>query len=540
MRIDSSQVLAQSGLKVKADKGPFSESLKEGQAFKAEVLSVERDIAVLKTADGEVFKAKLETDAELQPGDKVMFKVLGRESGYAVLSLNDQGAESGKSAEYLRLVWDFDDKSLAPQAGKLAELNMPVTEAAARTMREIIANNPGMTLDDAAFIASNKISGDQKLVDAARSMLSDDGKTGAIIERILTMLDMPETAGGSAPAADNNLEPKHSAPLTDWLAQTGENTVQGETEPAKNIITHNEGNLQSRNIVSDEKILHNPVFDVEKQAFESDEQRIDGREALETKGTAVSDNTESAAKIISKIIAEIPEFRGTPEPALEKFSNMLLRVAGESADISGGDFDKLKNLLEKLFTRIEKNDGDAGMRLRNAKDELFARLALAEEAISRASPPTKEAMIEQTRNLMDHVRLMNNIGQFAYIELPVKFGEEHKTAELYLFKRKGGRRPDPENVNILLALDLENMGRWEALLNIRTKDVSIQMEVRGAEEKEFFTENTVLLHNMLDEAGFRLTSASVSYIDKATSPLTALCTLDKHTSGRGGSIDFKI
>ena len=219
---------------------------------------------------------------------------------------------------------------------------------------------------------------------------------------------------------------------------------------------------------------------------------------------------------------------------------MLLRVAGESAETIGGSAEKLDSLIDKLFTRIDRGDPDAGARLRTAREELFTRLALIEEAISRAAPSARAEMLEQTHRLMEHVRLLNSIDQFAYMQLPVQLENQRKAAELYLFKRKGGRKPDPENVNILLALDLENMGRWESFINIRKKDVSIQMEVRGAAEKEFFRANTVKLHDLLDEAGFRLVSAGITATEEETTPLTALSSLGRHTTSRAGAIDFLV
>jgi len=243
---------------------------------------------------------------------------------------------------------------------------------------------------------------------------------------------------------------------------------------------------------------------------------------------------------LTALLSEIPEFRSAPAPVLERFSDMLLRVAGENAGAIGGGAEKLETLIDKLFTRIDRGDPDAGARLREARVELYARLALMEEAISRAAPPARAHMLEQTHRLMEHVRVLNSIDQFVYMQLPVQLAEHRKAAELYLFKRKGGRKPDPENVNILLAIDLENMGRWESFINIRKKDVSIQMEVRGAAEKEHFNANTVMLHDLLAEAGFKLVSAGITFSEEETTPLTALSSLGRHTTGRAGAIDFWI
>jgi len=178
--------------------------------------------------------------------------------------------------------------------------------------------------------------------------------------------------------------------------------------------------------------------------------------------------------------------------------------------------------------------------LREAREELYTRLALIEELLSSAAQPARAEVLAQTQRLMNHVRLLNSIDQFVYMQIPVQLADERKAADLYVFKRKGGKRADPDNVNILLAIDLENMGHWEALVNIKQKDVSIQMEVPGKAEKEHFNENTVLLHNMLDDAGYKLVSSSIKFSEKETTPLTALTTLDRFSGGQQGIIDFMI
>ena len=84
------------------------------------------------------------------------------------------------------------------------------------------------------------------------------------------------------------------------------------------------------------------------------------------------------------------------------------------------------------------------------------------------------------------------------------------------------------------------MGHWEAMINFRNKDVSIQMEVSGEKEKEHFSENTVMLHEMLAEAGFKLVNTDIKYTKLETTPLTALSSLKKYTNARIGMIDYLI
>jgi len=611
MRIDVSKAPGQGGVKIKTGTGAATDSLKEGDIVKAGVVSSDKSGNVtLKMENGQSFSAKLGVDIKLSPGDTILLEVTGKEKDQ--LSLSFKGVETADddlSPGRTNLIKDFSDKSLAPFANKLAELNMPVTEASARMMRELIAANPGLSLDEAAFLASNKLTGDESLMRAALDTLAGGDKTDAMIARLLSLAGDQQSENAPVSTANDLWVPNspkipaNSTPLTELITtlvksfsdtqaiisqpnpnmQTNEENgqlflqkdqvtaqiAQGEGSPASQTPgqitqgTQGDNPIVSQNpgetIVSP-NTAESPGQIIQQQTGTPPGNIVPGEQPAPAAQTAAASETPPAApeqtssspppsttaqtmqsmsSTVAHLLSNIPQFSGTPPSALQRFSEMLLRVAGENTE-AANDKDTLTAQLDKLFTKIGRDDSDAGTRLRDARQELYTRLALVEEAISRAAQPARAEMLVQTQKLMDHVRLLNSIEQFVYMQLPVQLSEERKTADLYVFKRKGGKRADPENVNILLAIDLENMGHWESLVNIKNKDVSIQMEVRGEAEKDHFNSSTVLLHNMLDEAGFKLVSTNIKLAEEETTPLTALSTFDRYTGGKQGIIDFRI
>jgi len=619
MRIDASNILAQGGVKIKVG-SEATDSLKKGDVLRAEVVSSDKNGTVsLKMENGQSFSAKMGIDVKLSPGDVVLLKVTGKEEGQLSLSFSGvETADDDLSLSQTNLVKGFSDKTLAPYASKLSELNMPVTEESSRVMRDLIAQNPKLSLDEAAFLASNKLTGDESLMKAALATLATGEKTDAMIERLLTMV----SEQASASEADGKGSPftvstTTSSPLTELLTTIVKSfsnvfatPAQSEQAPAnttQQIITQPDINMQinaentqenltqinvqgesavKQGVQGDVSTLQQEVLSTptgaDNQAPTASPGQVQGAQVMpeaaasanaaavpegqaaaqgtqppqtSAAGAAVpqenataqnvqgqqeptaAQTTQSVSNVVAQVLSDIPQFSGTPQSALHRFSEMLLRVAGESAE-AAGDKETLTAQLDKLFTKISRNDTDAGARLRDARQELYTRLALVEEAISRAAQPARTEMLMQTQKLMDHVRLLNSIEQFVYMQMPVQLGEERKTADLYVFKRKGGKRADPDNVNILLAIDLEFMGHWESLINIKNKDVSIQMEVPGQAEKDHFNANTVLLHKLLDEAGFKLVSTNIKFSEEETTPLTALSTFDRYTGGKQGIIDF--
>jgi len=644
MRIDASKVLGQGGLKVNMGT-KATNSLKEGDVVRAEVVSNDKNGTVsLKMENGHSFSAKLGADVMLSPGDVILLEVTGKEKGQVSLSFTGvENADDDLSLSQTNLVKDFTDKSLAPYANKLAELNMPVTEESARMMRDIMAQNPKLSMDEAAFLASNKLTGDESIMKAALATLANGDKTDAMITRLMSLMNEQSplaadgtkqpnivSAGGNNPGFTVNTA--NSAPLTELITTIVKSfsgafnaPVQGEpapsaipqaiiTQPNTNMqinaenaqeflnagkaqdlgttVTQNTGGAQrgempataangaqgSNAPVPGTAVPQTGVLPgvgasqtgalpgeatapgVQTAATQGDGSPVSGNVASQVtqensplvttnpETTAnqssssqqpASQTTQSMSNVVAQLLSNIPEFSGTPQSALHRFSEMLLRVAGGNPE-TANNTEALATQLDKLFTKIGKDDADAGARLRDAREELFTRLALIEEAISRAAQPARAEMLVQTQKLMDHVRLLNSIEQFVYMQLPVQLSEEKKTADLYVFKRKGGKRADPDNVNILLAIDLEFMGHWEALVNIKNKEVSIQMEVPGEAEKDHFNANTVMLHNMLHDAGFKLVSTNINFSEEETTPLTALSAFDRYTGGKQGIIDFKI
>jgi len=620
MRIDSSKVPGQGGLKINMGTGATN-SLKEGDVVRAEVVAVDKNGTVsLKMENGQSFSAKLGADVKLSPGDTILLEVTGKDKGQVSLTFSGvENEDDDLSLGQKNLVRDFTDKSLAPYANKLAQLNMPVTEESARMMRDIIALNPKLSMDEAAFLASNKLTGDETLMKAALATLANGDKTDAMITRLMSLVNEQTSvaADGTKPASivtagdgasGFTVNTANSAPLTDLittivknfsgvfegsgqgaqipstvpqaiitqpntnmqinaqnaqeflnignsqgesttaaqtsggtpqgegaaLAQNTAGAPQGEMPPA--AATQGDGSPVSTAMTQENRSL------VSQQTSATTETIVNPETSANQSSTTTQPATQTAqsmSNVVAQLLSNIPEFSGTPQSALHRFSEMLLRVAGDTAE-TANNTEKLADQLDKLFTKIGKEDIDAGARLKDAREELFTRLALIEEAISRAAQPARAEMLVQTQKLMDHVRLLNSIEQFVYMQLPVQLSEEKKTADLYVFKRKGGKRADPDNVNILLAIDLEFMGHWEALLNIKNKEVSIQMEVPGEAEKEHFNANTVLLHNMLHDAGFKLVSTNIKFSEEETTPLTALSAFDRYTGGKQGIIDFKI
>jgi hypothetical protein len=190
-----------------------------------------------------------------------------------------------------------------------------------------------------------------------------------------------------------------------------------------------------------------------------------------------------------------------------------------------------------LFTEIDREGRESiAVRRRQARAELPARAAQLAEYAARTGAPDAEAITDRAGRIIDQARLSNAAEQYVYTQLPVVISGERRAAELYVFKRKRAAI-SKDDANILLSLDLPALGHWEALVNVRGHDVSLQMRAASDGAREHLSGSTARLHDILSEAGYRLTGARVtSGGDGAaaeTTPLTACAALTRGREGAG-------
>jgi hypothetical protein len=203
------------------------------------------------------------------------------------------------------------------------------------------------------------------------------------------------------------------------------------------------------------------------------------------------------------------------------------RLAPAGGSISADEF------IESLFAKIDgESAGELAGRLRAAISELPERLTRLAESAVRSGAPGAAAIAERADNIVRQARVMNAAEQYVYAQLPVVVSGEKRAAELYVFRRKRSAI-SPDDANILLSLDLPALGHWEALINVRGHDVSLQMRAAGEDAREHLSGNTARLHEILSEAGYRLTGARVTTgrEEEKTTPLTAFA----HTRARAAA-----
>lgn len=514
-------------------------TLTEGEVTRARVIAAHDDVVSLKTPDGAVFRARLESGVVLPVGSEARLVVTGRVGDTIVMSLADPASGAAFAAEQqLQL-----DPAVRAVLLRLAQMGVSfgTDPSTISSVRETLAALPGMSADEAAFFTAHKLPPDGALLDALRAALSGKSDVGALLEDLGRLAQnaareaappgaealRPE-AGKQAAGTEKQLMPETAKPLIPGanpekpVAGTEKQTMP---ETAKQVVTGLEKQVVSG---ADKQAAPGPL---KPPAFTQWLAR-----ALGSAGNLTG--------LSGPDLARAPALEALPARSLAIMAESLQNIARAMPELPGEAelFKSIAKFSEELFLRPESPAGEAAAKLKAAREELYIKLAYFKDAVAMSSAPSKGLMLEQTQKLLDHARLMGGLDQFAYVSLPIRLGDERSRAELYVYKReKGGvKRIDPEDVRILLVLDTERLGRLETFVEIKGRDVSLRFEVESENVASVIRQNTTKLHKLLDESGYKYANSNIITKKSETTIESALISLRSYDMSKSGGLDFTV
>ena len=528
--------------KISADSVPVS--LEEGQRLNVKVLFNEGGTAHLKTQEGYMLRAKIDANIALTVGEEVPMVVMGQEDGMIYLSL-DMGNKKTLQvpANNNTNTTSIPDRQWRAYIQELNQLKLPITEETLLLMQQVQKDNPQLSLEKVAFLAANRIAQEVALVAAASQLLEGGPKTGEMITNLIEMAGAlaPEQAEtlvkGEAQAILNNVEDGGQAVITAQNLDKMQTNAKIQSVWADWV----EAALQS-----DAGVEEQPVTASGKDIDTSFTKGTLGEEAVAPQRLAQGDapSSNSVQRAFLSLLMEMTQMENVSRKEIVKLSDMLAGVVkdiGVLNEAEGKLAPKLEQFLDELFVKMEGMEKEGGQQIKKAKEELFLRLTLFKEAVMRSDVAAKNSLADQTQRVLDHVRVLNSIEQFAYMQLPIMMNGQQKTAELYVYKqKKGAKKIDPENVNILLALDFQHMGHVESLISIHEKEISLRVEVPNEKVEAFFKDNTLSLYRLISETGYKLVDTKVAHTTQETSVQTALLSLFQYENSKNAGLDFTI
>ena len=142
------------------------------------------------------------------------------------------------------------------------------------------------------------------------------------------------------------------------------------------------------------------------------------------------------------------------------------------------------------------------------------------------------------RNALDFIKSINN--NMNYIHFPIMLNNQQTDVEIFVYERgKRNKKIDISNVNILICLNLDNIGYIESHIDISNKNINITFKSEDRIAAEIINYHKELLKNALELKNYSINISSIENEDGKTNLTSMEDFLNPKETSRY-SIDVRI
>ena len=201
---------------------------------------------------------------------------------------------------------------------------------------------------------------------------------------------------------------------------------------------------------------------------------------------------------------------------------------------------RIDEMIRELFLLPDEKNG---LELKKTADGMSRSLKILKSELIQTDIKNRELCLKSAEQALRQLEMSDRTVHFEHMQLPFALKEgEHRTTELYVFRRRGDRdkKAAGDGLSILVALDTEHMGRVETLIRTSGGGIALEFRLQEPGMTDMFKENSVPLQEAVEAAGYHLTGIRFAGLEKKTTVLNAgeMVSLDAGEANHG--IDVQI
>lgn len=563
MRIDNYANILSSD---KINAGDFISRLNPGDVIRAKVLEITSDEVVLKLFDGTVMRAGMLETMNAKAGDTVLLAVSSKLEGTIYLESvkkHSQIIESNPDTlkqllETLQIKPDTQNLELAAE---FVKAGAPVTAAQIKQASALLNSKPALDSEKVVFMILKGLDAESADAQLLSKLLEGDVKLGQQLKVIQSLLGQANLAGedmGYTTPANTVLAEQADTAAVDQSNVTGLSQANAaEANAAQANATGTEENpvgvsvhIQSANIKNDPS----PPIPVSGNysAAKSDQTS----DSLSDLSVIDRNMTEEAPQQSADIFASTDKAILGPESSISGKSDSIAALQTESGhkinetkqseSKTTERFSKLTEAVRDIFVKTDSEKLSSELSAKKINNDLNEKLELLKAAIQSSEnldSGTREGLSAATLQIEDTQRLLHqmNASNILYYQIPVNLAGHDTTAELYVMNRRQNKKKiDPNNTIMFISLDTVNMGRVEALLDIKSRNVTVNLRTENKQINEFIKTQIKDLYTGLAACGYKLAGVRYAVIDAASTPIQQERLLDGIARENYGKVDYRI
>ena len=189
---------------------------------------------------------------------------------------------------------------------------------------------------------------------------------------------------------------------------------------------------------------------------------------------------------------------------------------GVAQELDGG----IGKLIMGLFYEPEEQTGDG---IKRMAEGMSRGLKTLKSDLIQTDNKYRELCLKSVDQALRQMEMADRAAYFEHMQIPLALKEgEHRTAELYVFRRQGGKKsPAEAGLTILVALDTERMGRVETLIRETGGSIALEFRLEQPGMTDRLRQNSAPLQEAVEAAGYRLTGMRFAGLEKKTTVLNA-------------------
>ena len=495
--------------------------LREGQTLRGVISDIHGNDITLSMEDGSSFTGQLPDANQYSIGQKAAFLITGLENntiymkattGAYLLNMEDTIAQALEEALLPRSPRNLDVvRSLLSNSQSISRENIMASiqlcaqypEADVHSVITMKCLGLPMTNESVLQFENYQNQTHQllykmdALTDSIGDMLHAIGSqvpalaketASALLDLALEGVIVPEMTEQANETAAISAEKNSEAPIP----ETGEEAANTTGNLVQDNLTESVG---SKNTPEPE----NPAFSKEELgAYLPEEERAAVHEQLrdlpfsEAAKKQLADGTLSVSRFLTEVKQMLPNL--TDEQAGKLISSDAFRKLVKGQFLSNWTISpkqlKEPGALTETYEKMAKEWETLSH---------FSQTVLGKDVFSKLSSSASD----MTENL-NFMKTLNET--FPYIQLPIKLQNQNAHADLYVMTRKEALKKNPDNLKVLLHLDMEHLGTLDIRIAKENTAVSLNFFVSEKDTLHLFERNVELLQDAINAQGYACTS----------------------------------
>ena len=481
------------------------ENLNAGDILRGRVQSMENGLLLIRLLDGSSFTANIPEGFSADIGETITLEIGERLNNQLTAKIINIGADTtGKADEEAALINTI--KSSLDSFGVASSKHL------ISDVLGLIKQEPGISSDKAAFVVANRLTQDPDMAEMLQKISEHEFSLHENLQSLKEELsDALYKAGQDITL--NLLKPLIISQETDELSGTIKELIPEASSRLTQAIEQNVRELLTRTLMDEFAHTENTGAQgkVSKEALES----------LVKSALFSLENQDSNGKTINSNSILTPQ---NTEVLLEAINRALENISNKTESLgknykNSGIAKEINQILNKLFDKasIKVENGVAEeFDIKEKNEALKEIMDFSQKVLSNSDKYARVSDNLAYKEIDNAFRFFSQITTYDSIfQLPIIINKENTTGELYVMKRKKGRKKiDTENFTLFLSLSTKSLGVVETFLNASHRRITISFRVEDENLVRLVKDNYRVLYDGLLEKGFKLVEMKCRVLEK--------------------------